>query len=210
MAITERAPRAGEAKEAQEQPSQFSHNRYDIKRRIGRLGIMFDLSANGKFVMRAQRELFHLTKNFHVYADQDKKDELLAFKTRGSVPQTYDIDDPESKKRIGSVRHNISQSFPRTHWDILSDSGETLATLRRMKVNKAWHRYGPKALFYPSFEIVTPDERTVTTIQQKFSPLTLKMQMDVQNPQTTIDRRLLVAANIILAEREYLREKANS
>jgi uncharacterized protein YxjI len=197
----------GSRKETQLHPS-FLHNTFEMRRRFLRIGTTFDITdEGGNFLMRAKKEPFHLTKRFHLSEDKEGKNELLSFKTRGSIPETYDIKDASKAESLGSVRHNIPKSFPRTSWDILSPKGEVVGTLRRMKVNKAWHRYGPKVLFYPSYEIVTPDGNVVSSIQRKFSPLGLKFKMDIQDTNPTVDRRLLVAANIIIAEREFVRQK---
>lgn len=188
--------------------SAFQHNQYEVKRRLFRSGSTYDVSdGQGNFLMRARRESFHLIDKFHLYEDKAKEKELLSFKTRGSIPKTYDIEDPAGAEKIGSIRHNLSHSLLRTNWDILSPEGEIMGTLRRSKITKSWHRNGPKMLFSPNFEIVTPDQQVIATLQKRFSLTGLKLDLDLKDPNPPIDRRLLVAANIIMAEREFRESK---
>lgn len=183
----------------------FQHNHYEIRRRFFRFGETFDLfDSDDNFVLRSKREPLHIKQYFHFYADKDKSQELLHFNTRGVPPQTFDVIDPQDGN-IGSIQHNLSESIPRTTWDITSTDGSVLGSIRRMKTGNAWHRHGPKVLFYPSYEIVTPENRILATLQRKMSLTGYKFNYDItSNP--SIDRRLLMAATMIMTTREMKRE----
>jgi uncharacterized protein YxjI len=188
----------------------FLKNNYEIKRKFFKFGETFDIcDAQNNFLIRSKREPLHIKKIYHFYADKDKTEELLRFKTRGKPPETFDVVDPDDTN-IGSIQHNISGSFPRTTWDIKSAGGETIGSVRRMKTNKAWHRHGPKVLFYPSYEVVAPDNTVISTLQRKMSLTGYKFKYDILDHNTTIDRRLLMSANIIMTARELKRETARS
>jgi len=184
----------------------FLKNKYEIKRRFFRFGETFDIcDPQNNFLIRSKREPLTLKKFYHFYADKNKTEELLRFQTRGKPPETYDIVEPDDSK-IGSIQHNISESVAQTTWDIKSVEGTTLGSIRRMKTNKAWHRYGPKVLFYPSYEVVAPNNTIITTLQRKMSLKGYNFDYDILDPNTNIDRRLLMAANIIMTARELKRE----
>lgn len=187
----------------------FVHNTYEVTRRLGRIGTTFDFTDGERnFLMRTRREPFHFTNKFHLYEDKDRERELLSFNTRGTIPQTYDIHDPAKKTKIGSIRHNLSDSFPRTSWEILSPNGDVIGTLKRNKMKKSWDRYGAKAVMYPSFDITDMKGNVVSTIEQKFSLIGQRYKTDIKETDTNIDRRLLVAANVVVAEREFRKQSS--
>jgi hypothetical protein len=186
----------------------FRKKTYELKRRLFRFRTTFDLSDDqGKSLMRAEKEILHLKRKFHLYEGKKGEKELLSFQTRGGPPETYDVQ--EGTKRLGTIQHNLSESIPRTHWDIFSADGERIGTLRQMKLSKETQRYGRKSVFHHSYEIVTADEKeeVIASMLGKFSPLGIKFRMDINENDSPIDRRLLVAANVIIAERAFERKK---
>lgn len=180
----------------------FLHNNYEIKKRVFRYGTFDLLDGKGDSLLRAEKKLFKFTRKFRLYEYENKSKgkELLSLETRGRPPETYDITDtadPENPIKVGSIRHNIgksARSFFRTNWDILSPEGDMIGTLKRKK--------------FLLYEIVTPDGNPVASLKQKFSLVGTKFRMNIQDNDPPIDRRLLVAANVVMAERAFEKQRA--
>jgi len=180
------SPEVSEKTPIKELDKVFRGNTFSLKQRFFRLRRTFDIAdEQGNVLMKAKKKVFAITRQFQL-TDKEESKELLSFETRGSIPEMYDVTD--GKDKVGVIKHNPLKSAIHTNWSILSPDGEeVLGTIKRNGVF--------------NYEITTSEGESVAVMKRQVSFVGVKLTMQVQNDDSPIDRRLLVAANVIMAER---------
>ncbi|HHH40827.1 MAG TPA: hypothetical protein ENK56_02335 [Chloroflexi bacterium] len=180
----------------------FQHNRYLFRRKVLRLfgGAFHVYDEAGNLLFYSEQKAFKLREDFRIYADEQKSQELLTIKTPQilDLGATYYVRDATTGEVVGALRRKALKSILKDEWLFLSpDEQEVGRLMEKSTAGALLSRF--INLIPQDYVAVAGDGRTVATIRQHFNPFVLKYTMTILEPEPPIDRRLLVAAGILLA-----------
>lgn len=184
-----------------------AHDRYLIRRKVFKLagGAFHVYSTEGSLIAFSEQKAFKLKEDIRIFADDSKTTELLCIQARQIIDfsAAYDVTDSASGQKIGALRRRGGRSMLRDEWDVLDATDTKLGTLiedsmgmallRRLLTNLVPQRYD---IFFPSVEA----GQKVASLDQNFNPFVYKLEVDLTfDPGKLLDRRLAIAAGILLA-----------
>jgi len=180
----------------------FQLNQYLFRRKVFKIfgGAFHVYDGSGNVILYSKQKAFKLREDFRVYADESRSQELLTIKTPQilDIGATYFVEDPTSGEMVGALRRKALKSIVKDEWLILSKEGDELAKLSETSLAGALlSRF--INLVPQKYVITSPDGREVATMKQHFNPFVLKYTMTITESEPSVDRRLLVAAGILLA-----------
>lgn len=158
---------------------------------------MYDEWENLLFYSR--QKAFALKEDFRVYSDERQTEELLIIKTPQilDIGATYNVQDPIANERVGAIRRKGFKSIVKDEWIFLSNEDQEIGTLTESSVGGALLSRFINLI--PQNYVILAEERTVAEIRQHFNPFVRKYSLTLVDPDPSIDRRLLIAAGILLA-----------
>lgn len=180
----------------------FQHRQYLFRRQVFKLfgGAFHVYNGNGRLVFYSQQKAFKLREDFRVYADESQREELLTIKTPKilDIGATYDVRDATTGEAVGAIRRKGLKSIVRDEWIFLSNDGGEIGKLaERSAIGALLSRF--INLIPQTYVITSADGRKVGEIRQHFNPFVLRYSMEIVEPVPSIDRRLVIAAGILLA-----------
>ena len=179
----------------------FLHRTYCFRRKVLRVfgGAFHVYDGNGRLVLFSEQKAFRLREDFRVYADESQMHELLTIKTPHilDLGATYGVYDATTREAVGAIRRKGLKSIVKDEWIFLSSNGQEIGKLTESVVGAVLSRF--ITLIPQDYSITGPDGRKVATMKQHFNPFVLKYTMTILAPEPPIDRRLLIAAGILLA-----------
>jgi len=180
----------------------FQKNYYLFRKKLFKLfGEAFHTyDENGRVLFYSKQKAFKLKEDFRIYSDETQNQELLAIKTPQilDIGATYYVHDSMADEPVGALRRQALKSIFKDEWTLLSKDGQIIAKITEIHAFAALASRLIK-LIPQRYIIVTPEETTIAEIKQHFNPFVLKYSMTISEPEPLIDRRLLVAAGILLS-----------
>lgn len=162
---------------------------------------------NGRLLFYSRQKPFKLKEDFRIYSDETQTQEILTIKTPQilDIGATYYLHEPLADRPVGALRRKALKSLFKDEWTLLSKDGREIAVMTEV------HAFAALAsrlinLIPQHYIISRADGKTIAEINQHFNPFVLKYTMDITEPELSVDRRLLVAAGILLAAIEQRQE----
>jgi len=180
----------------------FQHRKYLFRRQVFKLfgGAFHVYDALGRLVLYSQQKAFKLREDFRVYADENQMQELLTIKTPQilDISATYDVYDATTGEAVGAIKRKGLKSIVMDEWIFFSNGGQEIGKLAETSIVGAlltrFINLSPQ-----DYVITMADGRKIAEVTQHFNPFVLKYSMTILPPEPPIDRRLLIAAGILLA-----------
>lgn len=188
----------------------FWHREYLFHRGLFSLfsGAVHDGNGNRIFNFRI-KHLGEMGTDFRVYSDGVREEEFLTIKSSKliEIDGTYAVHDTTTDKAVGTISRKNIKSIVKDEWVFLSNEGEEIGRLTERNVSGAlFGRFfgyipviGDIAPIPKRFVIVSATGTEVAQIRQQFAPLARKYSMTMVELEPSIDRRLLIAAGVLLA-----------
>ena len=203
----------------------LSHDRFTVRAKIFKLfGQAFHVyDPAGNVVLYCKLKAFKLKEDIRLYAGEERETPLMAIKARSIIDfsAAYDVIDltagdapqftagqtleyagnAEGGRRIGALRRKGLKSIIKDEWQILgpddaaigrvSEDGGFKAVVRRL--------HAAVSLLMPQGYFGDVGGQRVFEMKQNLNPFVRKLACDfTADPQHTLDRRLGMAAAILL------------
>ena len=186
----------------------FLHGQYLFRRKVFTLlGKAFQIyDEAGNLVLYSRQKPFKLREDFRVYSDETQSKEVLVIKTPQilDISATYGVQDATTGEVVGAIRRRGLKSIIRDEWTFVSSSGQEIGKLTESSMLGALVSRFINLI--PQEYVVLADDKEVAKIKQHFNPFILRYTMTITEESLSIDRRLLIAAGILLAGIERRQE----
>jgi hypothetical protein len=181
----------------------FQQNNYLLRRQVfaltGKFRV-FDPSEN--LVLFSEQKMFRLREDIRVYSDESKSQEVLTIKARQIVDfsAAYDVMDSLTGEKVGVLRRKGWQSLLRDEWEVLDANDQVRGLLFEDTMALALLRRFLLGSLLPQNYDLTIGETRVADLRQRFNLFRYELDLDFSmDPTRTLDRRLGIAAGILLA-----------
>ncbi len=179
----------------------FEHRHYLFRRKVLKLfgGAFHIYDENGKLLFYSKQKAFKLKEDFRIYSDESQSEELLTIKTPQifDISATYNVYDKTTGEPVGAIKRKGLKSFIKDEWIFLSRDGQEIGKLTERDMTSAilcrLFRFIPQ-----TYIITSSGGKGVAEIKRHFNLFVLKYTMRITEPEPSIDRRLLIAAGILL------------
>jgi len=182
--------------------SAFQHREYLFRRKVFKLfgGAFHVYDENRNLLFYSKQKAFKLREDFRIYSDERQTEGLLTIKTPQILDfgATYNVHDTTTGEDVGAIKRKALKSIFKDEWIFLSNKGQEIGKLTERSIARALlSRY--INLIPQTYVIISEDGREIAEIKQHFNPFVLKYSMTILESEPSIDRRLLVAAGVLLA-----------
>lgn len=182
--------------------SAFLHRQYTIRRKFFKVfgGAFHIYDEMNNLVLYSRQKAFRLREDFRIYTDEDMSQELLVIKTPQIIDiyATYTVFDTMTGEEVGAIKRQALRSIIKDEWTFYSKERVEIGKLTEESLGSALITRFIK-LIPQRYIIFTSDGRLVSQIKQHFNPIILKYTMNIFEAEPPIDRRLIIAAGILLA-----------
>ena len=181
----------------------FQHNNYLIRRQVFALTGKFrvyDPSEN--LVLFSEQKMFRLREDIRIYSDESKTQEVLTIKARQIIDfsAAYDVMDSTTNEKVGVLRRKGWASMLRDEWEVLDANDQPRGLLFEDTMGLALLRRFLLGSLLPQNYDLTFGETRVADLRQRFNLFRYELDLDFSmDPTRTLDRRLGIAAGILLA-----------
>jgi len=182
----------------------FEQDHYLIRRQVFTLfhTNMHVYDAAGALALYTRMKGFRLKEDLRLYADESMQRELLAITTQQVIDfaAAYQVHDAARDEAVGSLERRGLKSMMRDEWLISDAEDRELAIIREDSMAKALVRrfLDFAAFLMPQRYHGEIDGTTVVTYRQHFNPFVHKLVVDFSDPDSRLDRRLALAAGVLL------------
>jgi uncharacterized protein YxjI len=181
----------------------YTHNAYFIKRQFAKLlgSAIRIYGPQGQLLLYVEQKAFKLKEDIRVYTDEKKTREVISIKARHVMDfaATYDVFDNANNELVGSLkRHGLKSAFIRDEWDVLDRNGAQIATVIEDSMLLALIRRFLTNLIPQNYDMLSGGQR-VMDLRQRFNPFLYHMDVVFTGDTRMMDRRLGLAAGILLA-----------
>jgi uncharacterized protein YxjI len=181
----------------------FHYDHYLLRRQVLALTGKFRIySPSGQLLLYSEQKMFRLREDIRVYSDENLSQELLCIKARQIIDfsAAYDVIDSLSGARVGVIRRKGLRSMVRDEWHLLDADEHPLAVMQEDDLKLALLRRFLLGVFLPqNYDILSNGQRLVD-VRQRFNLFRYELDIDFSpDPDRRIDRRLGIAAGILLA-----------
>ena len=181
--------------------SAFMQGQYLFRRKVFTLlGKAFHVYDNrGNLVFYSRQKPFKLREDFQVYSDQTRSKELLIIKTPQifDISAVYGVQDATTGEVVGAIKRMGFKSILKDEWIFMSTEGREIGKLTEASLAGAL--FSRFVNFIPQQYVVLAEGREAARINQHFNPFILKYTLTITEEASPIDRRLLIAAGILLS-----------
>lgn len=181
----------------------FQYNNYLIRRQVfaltGKFRV-FDPSEN--LVLFSEQKMFRLREDIRVYSDESKTQEVLTIQARQIIDfsAAYDVMDSTTGEKVGVLRRKGWRSMFRDEWEVLDANDQLRGMLFEDSMQLAMLRRFLLGSLLPQNYDMTLGETRVADLRQRFNLFRYELDLDFSmDPTRTLDRRLGIAAGILLA-----------
>ncbi|MFO8101483.1 MAG: hypothetical protein R6U37_04845 [Dehalococcoidia bacterium] len=186
----------------------FRGNMYTFRRKVFRIfgGFFQVYDESGRQVMHSEQASFRIREDFTVYAS-DVNQPLLRIKTPQMLDlgSTYYVTDMQTMESVGALRRSFFKSMFKDEWAFLDASNLEVGKLTEKSILGAMlSRFID--LVPQTYTVQTLDGFGQAVIKQHFNPFILKYTMTIFEPNPAIDRRLMIAAGILMGAIERRQE----
>ncbi|PWH16264.1 MAG: hypothetical protein DDG60_04475 [Anaerolineae bacterium] len=183
--------------------SAFSYDRYLLKRQVFALtGKLRFYNPQGQLVLFCEQRMFKLREDIRLYADEQKKQEVLSIKARQILDfsAAYDVVDTTSNEKVGALRRKGLQSMLRDEWQVLDANDRQIGLLFEDDMVLALVRRLVLGIFLPQNYDLTIGTARAADLKQRFNLLRYEMDIDFRLPGSpNLDPRLGLAAATLVA-----------
>lgn len=179
-------------------------HRYVLKRQLLKLlGATFRIyeEPTNMLVAVSDQKAFRLKEDIRIYADESRTQETLLIKARQIIDfsAAYDVIDPMAGK-LGAFRRKGWSSMVRDEWEVLDQHDRVIGKVIEDSMGLALVRRFLSNLVPQDYDMVMFDGRRVVDLKQNFNPFTYHLVIDFSmDPQHSLDRRMGMAAGVLLA-----------
>ena len=181
--------------------SAFLEKQYLFRRKVFTLlGKAFHVyDDRGNLVFYSRQKPFKLREDFRVYSDKTRSRELLIIKTPQifDISAVYGVQDATTGEVVGAIKRMGFKSILKDEWIFMSTEGREIGKLTEASLAGAL--FSRFVNFIPQQYVVLAEGREVARINQHFNPFILKYTLTIAEEAPPIDRRLLIAAGILLS-----------
>ncbi|MGD8552239.1 MAG: hypothetical protein PVH60_01875 [Anaerolineales bacterium] len=181
----------------------FTYDRYALKRQVLALtGKVRVYTPDGQLGLYSEQKMFKLREDIRVYADESKSSELLWIQARQVIDfaAAYDVVDRTSGEKVGALRRKGWSSLVRDAWEVLDPMDQVIASIREESAALALlRRFLLGSLLPQRYEAIDRRETVLANYQQLFHLFRYEMNIQFAQSPIQLDRRLGLAAGILLA-----------
>lgn len=179
----------------------FQHKQYLFRRKVLKLfgGAFHVYDERENLVLYSKMKAFKLREDFRIYSDESQREELLKVKTPKILDfgATYYVTDSTTNEDVGALSRKALKSILKDEWILRSSDGEEIGKLTEDSMLGALlSRF---FRLFPQTYVVLAKNREIAKIKRHFNPIVLKYTMTINDTEHLIDRRLLIAAGILLS-----------
>jgi len=188
----------------------YGHSSYQVRKRIlSVVGGKFEIfDPAGNVVLFSKMKAFKLKEDIRLYTGEDMTTELLSIQARAILDfsAAYDVVDSQTGEKVGALRRKGLKSMLRDEWLILDVYDNEIGLIREENAFLAIIRRFLTNLIPQSFDVELGGV-PVAEFKQNFNPFVTKMTLDFSpDPQRRLDRRLGIAAGVLLCAIEGKQE----
>jgi uncharacterized protein YxjI len=180
----------------------FLHDRYLLKRQLLKLvGASFNLyDPSGTQVLQANQKGFKLKEDIRILGGAGLKEELVGIFARQVIDfsAAYDVVDLTTNTKIGAFRRKGFQSIVRDEWLVLDPWDREIGKVIEDSLALALVRRFLTALVPQNYDLLIGSGRAVD-LKQNFNPFSYHLNVVFDVPATQFDRRIGLAAAVLLA-----------
>lgn len=180
----------------------FDDSEFQIKHQLSLVKEKFKImDSSDNVLMFASTPMMSLKKAFHIYSDEDGKNEVLKIEQHSlmQLHQIYDVTDTASGQLLGQIQYEAMKSLMGSRWKILDPKGEQLAEVVESSQERLGNDLFAKGLIPRTYK-VTGGDATLATFTQEFESLILNFSMDFSaDTEHRLNRRLGIAAGVMAA-----------
>jgi uncharacterized protein YxjI len=180
----------------------FGHDFYLFRRKVLKIfgGAFHVYGKDGALLFYSKQKAFKLKEDFRIYADESMSRELLTIKTPQVLDfgATYYVTDSTTGEPVGALARKLLKSILKDEWIFLSGDNRAIGRLTEQSMAAALVSRVIN-LIPQKYVIETADGAIVARLKQRFNPFVLKYGLEFERTESSIDRRLIIAAGILLA-----------
>lgn len=180
----------------------FNHNHYLLKRQFFKLlGQNFRVyDPGGNIVLFSHQKAFRLREDIRVYGDESKSREVMTIQARQIIDfsAAYDVVDVTVQQKVGALKRKGWSSIVRDKWIVMDAGDNEVGTIEEDNMGLALVRRFLTNLVPQNYDLVVQGRKAVD-LKQRFNPFVYHMDIDFGTQTPLIDRRLGIAAGILLA-----------
>jgi uncharacterized protein YxjI len=181
----------------------FLHNQYLLRRQVLALAGKFRVYDSAEnLLLFSEQKMFRLREDIRVYSDESKSQEVLTIKARQIIDfsAAYDVMDSVTGEKVGVLRRKGWRSLLRDEWEVLDANDQLRGLLFEDTIQLALLRRFLLGSLLPQNYDLTFGETRVADLRQRFNLFRYELDLDFSmDPTRTLDRRLGIAAGILLA-----------
>jgi uncharacterized protein YxjI len=191
-------------------PDRFSHSTYLIRKRVlSVLGAKFEIyDPTGNVVLFSKMKAFKLKEDIRLYTDETMATELISIQARTILDfsAAYDVMDSATGRKIGALKRKGWKSMFRDEWILMDIYDNEIGTIQEENAFVAFVRRFVTNLIPQTFNVQLGGV-PVAEFKQNFNPFVTKLTLDFSlDPQRRLDRRLGIAAGVLLCAIEGKQE----
>lgn len=155
----------------------------------------------GNLVFFVHQKGFRLKEDITVFGDEGQSLPLLHIRARQVIDfsAAYDVIDATTQSRVGVLQRKGWRSIARDEWLVFDANEREIGTLIEDSLALALIRRLLTALVPQNYDLLV-GERRMIDYKQNFNPFAYHLNIDTTlDPQGIIDRRLAIAAAVLLA-----------
>ena len=179
----------------------FSH--YLLKRQaLALTGKVRIFDPTGRLALYSEQKMFRLRENIRLYEDERKAQQLLEIQARQALDfaAAYDVVDSTTGQAVGTLQRRGWRSMLRDTWEILDPAENVIGVIQEDSAGLALlRRILLGALLPQRYEAYVGEGGVVAQYRQRFHPFRYEMAIDFLDEERIFDRRLGLAAAILLA-----------
>jgi hypothetical protein len=184
-------------------PSVFNHDHYVIKRQLLKLiGASFNIyDPSGVQVLQANQKGFKLKEDIRLLGGPGLQQEVLGIFARQIIDfsAAYDVVDLATNQKIGALRRKgLSSTFIRDEWTLLDPWDKEIGIVQEDSIALGLVRRFVTNLVPQNYDAIVNGQKVVD-FKQNFNPFSYHLNVEFLVPSATIDRRIGLAAAILLA-----------
>jgi hypothetical protein len=180
----------------------FAHDRYVLKRQLLKLvGAAFRIyDAGGTQVLQANQKGFKLKEDIRILGGPELKQELVGIFARNIVDfsAAYDVVDLVSNTKIGAFKRKGLNSLVRDEWIVMDPWDNEIGKVIEDNLGLALVRRFLTNLVPQNYDLLINGGRAVD-LKQNFNPFTYHLNVIFEAPIGQFDRRMGIAAAVLLA-----------
>jgi hypothetical protein len=181
----------------------FTHHHYELKRQVLALtGKIRIYGPAGNLVLYSEQKMFKLREDIRAYEDESKSRELLWIQARQVIDfaAAYDVIDSTMGQKVGVLRRKGWRSLTQDTWEVLDPYDQAIGVMREDSLGRALLRRLLLGTLLPQqYDILLSDGRSAASFHQHFHLFRYELGIDFRGEGEGLDRRLGLAAAILLA-----------